>query len=363
MVYKISDRAIITQENGKTVLIAKQAIYEENLEVADTLGSLNSNYFDIYFADKYQGKVSGYVQGGISIPPYSNLNTIDKFSLTSNANATDVGNLTLGKTRSSAQKSPADGFNSGGVTGPGVNSPHITTIEKYSFSSDGNATSVGNLSNARSAVVGHSSATDGYSGAGYPGWGTTPTTNVIDKFPFAISSGTAVRVGYLTEQVALASGQQSDTHGYYSGGDNQFGANRNDIQKFPFVSDGNTTDVGDLTTAGYPAGAGHSSSDNGYRTGGFINPSPTFNRDTVDYWPFASDTNAVDLGDLSQERVQHAGVSSTTTGYVAGGYRGPAPQPNVGVTVIEAFPFAGTFSTSDTADLTQARAYGTGNQT
>ena len=133
MVYKISDKAIITQENGKNVLIAKQAIYEENLEVADTLGSLNSNYFDIYFADKYQGKVSGYVQGGISIPPYSNLNTIDKFSLTSNANATDVGNLTLGKTRSSAQKSPADGFNSGGVTGPGVNSPHITTIEKYSF--------------------------------------------------------------------------------------------------------------------------------------------------------------------------------------------------------------------------------------
>ena len=45
-----------------------------------------------------QGTTSGYVSGGF--PPYSDV--IDKFSFTSDANATDVGNLTVAESFPSA---------------------------------------------------------------------------------------------------------------------------------------------------------------------------------------------------------------------------------------------------------------------
>ena len=82
--------------------------------------------------------------------------------------------------------------------------------------------------------------------------------STIYKFPF-VSGGNASTVGDLIEIRAYGAGQSSTTHGYTSGA----GANgtglptspqppyvvywRNTIDKFPFASDDNATDVGDLT--------------------------------------------------------------------------------------------------------------------
>ena len=48
-----------------------------------------------------------------------------------------------------------------------------------------------------------------------------------------------------------ASGQSSRTHGYTSGGADATPAPSNVIDKFPFSSDDNATDVGDLTVSRY----------------------------------------------------------------------------------------------------------------
>ena len=113
-------------------------------------------------------------------------------------------------------------------------------IDKFAFASDGNATAVGNLTQARSQVAGQSSSASGYASGGHP------TTNTIDKFSFS-SDGNATDVGDLTETRGGTAGQSSTASGYTSGGRNP-GVSpdyRDTIDKFPFASDGNATDVGD----------------------------------------------------------------------------------------------------------------------
>ena len=75
-------------------------------------------------------------------------------------------------------------------------------------------------------------------------------TNVIDKFPFT-SDANATDVGDLIITLRSASGQSSNVSGYTSGGGTTGATLQNIIQKFPFSSDTNATDVGDLTAINY----------------------------------------------------------------------------------------------------------------
>ena len=188
------------------------------------------------------------------------------------------------------------GYTSGGQPGTDV-------IDKFPFSSDSNATDVGNLTQARYGAAGHSSDVSGYTSGGYA-FSLYDVTNVIDKFPFS-SDANATDVGDLIEEIYYPTGQSSDTSGYRSGGyddNNPVSAYRDTIDKFPFASDGNATDVGDLTLTKREA-AGQSSTASGYTSGGRT-PS---NVDTIDKFPFASDSNATDVGNLTQARSACAG--------------------------------------------------------
>jgi len=83
--------------------------------------------------------------------------------------------LTVGRGGNFGQSSTTHGYTSGGYSAAGNDNP----IDKFSFTSDGNATDVGDLSVARQTGAGSSSTTHGYSAGGY---GPSPS-NVIDKFP------------------------------------------------------------------------------------------------------------------------------------------------------------------------------------
>ena len=183
----------------------------------------------------------GYASGGAGPS-----NVIDKFPFTSDANATDVGDLTLGRYGPSGQSSTTSGYTSGGSTSP--TNAMTDTIDKFPFTSDANATDVGNLTVARRHGAGQSSTTHGYTSGG----GTAPPagpvsgilgSNVIDKFSFS-ADGNATDVGDLTVSRYGAAGQSSTTHGYSSGGTHN---PLSVIDKFPFSTDANATDVGDLT--------------------------------------------------------------------------------------------------------------------
>ena len=65
----------------------------------------------------FQGSTSGYTSGGQNPPspaPPAGVNTIDKFPLSSDANATDVGDLSQTRTQLSGQSSAENGYTSGG---------------------------------------------------------------------------------------------------------------------------------------------------------------------------------------------------------------------------------------------------------
>ena len=107
-------------------------------------------------------------------------------------------------------------------------------------------------------------------------------------------------------------------------------------------------------TQGRYYAAGQSSTVSGYSSGGI--GSTTVN--TIDKFPFATDANATDVGDLSVARFFAAGQSSTVSGYASSGNPGAPSQSNV----IDKFPFATDANATDVGDLTQARRNGAAGQ-
>ena len=295
-----------------------------------------------------QGEVSGYTSGGF-IPPATRSDIIDKYPFSSDTNATDIGNLFQGRNDSAGQSSLVSGYTSGGFAPPvGL----LDTIDKFSFAVDGNATDVGNLTLFRNQPAGQSSDVSGYNSGGYGG---TPNAlrDVIDKFPFATDTN-ASDVGDLSVTRNGGGGQSSTVNGYTSGGGTP--SDSNVIDKFPFATDTNATDVGNLTQV-RRRGTGQSSSTSGYTSGGL---QPGGRSDVIDKFPFASDTNATDVGDLTVNRSTLAGQSSITHGYNSGG-ESPVAPPGI-KDIIDKFPFASDADATDVGNLSAARQAGAGQQ-
>jgi len=292
----------------------------------------------------FQGSNFGYTAGGYTGAAASNV--IQKFSFTSDGNATDVGDL-LGSTynTSSLANSPTYGYLAGGYDDPLGPVGGLNVIQKFSFSVDGNSTDVGDLSTTRFWQAGQSSGEYGYSSGGRGG-SPTADTNTIEKYSMTVDEN-ATDVGDLTVTRRDLTGQSSSSNGYSSGG----AGTSNVIDKFPFATDTNATDVGDLTTAKESL-AGQSSSTHGYTSGG--NAPPLSN--VIDKFPFAADANATDVGDLLVSVNFLTGVSSTASGYNAGG-TAPAYQ-----NVIQKFPFSSDTNSTDVGDLTSTMARFGGTQ-
>ena len=114
----------------------------------------------------------------------------------------------------------------------------------------------------------------------------------------------------------------------------------NTIEKVPVASDGNMTDVGDLAGSGAIGFEnGNSSSTDGFASGG-RSDAPTYQIGggitQIDKFPFATDTNATDVGDLQKSRGGAAVNNGPTHGYQSGGASGPAAVEGT----ISKFPYA-----------------------
>jgi len=229
----------------------------------------------VYYGAGTSSKTHGYNMGGL---PNQQL-VIQKFPFAADENSTDVGDLTSNTSYSEDCAAPAQGHGySCGGHDPSV--PNKTAIEKFSFTSDGNATNIGDISPRTFGGSGQSSTTHGYVSGGSP-----PDKNVIEKFPFA-ADGNATDVGDLTVARGQGSGQSSSASGYMAGGTS------NVIDKFSFTSDGNATDVGDLSVARTHC-VGASSTTDGYSSNSW--PANTI----IDKFSFTSDGNGTNIGSLT----------------------------------------------------------------
>ena len=147
---------------------------------------------------------------------------------------------------------------------------------------------------------------------------------------------------------------QGSTSGYTSGGDTDdiFNYDKKTIDKFSFASNNNAVAVGDLSI-GRDHVSGQSSTTHGYSSGGYAPPLGTFWSNIIDKFPFTSDTNAVDVGDLATAVQGSQGNTSTTHGYVAGGRSSPSP----GITTIQKFPFASDTNASNISNYLSVGRY------
>jgi len=141
------------------------------------------------------------------------------------------------------------------------------------------------------------------------------------------------------------------TYGYLMGGGVNVPsiASYDQIEKIPYASDGNSTCIGNLAISSW-RNVGLSSTENGYSAGfGCVVPfgTPFDNGNNVFKFPFASEGTATDTLDLSQGTAEGSGVSSSTDGYVAAGRivcSFPTPSGTVyeerATSKVDKFPFA-----------------------
>jgi hypothetical protein len=288
------------------------------------------------FGGQGGGTVSGFHAGG------NLLSVIQKYSFTSDGNAVSHGNISSnggGTYMPGSASSATHGYNISGVQAP--SNAQTTKIEKYAFASAGGSSAPAGLvvSQASQDQSGHSSSTHGYRAGGIAP-APVGTVNILDKFSFS-SDGAAVDHGDLTRASYDHAGMSSFTHGYCAGGTPS--SNNLIIDKFSFASASNATDHGDLLSTFHSRRGGHSSNEYGFISGG----DPSTN--TVETFSFASNSVATDHCNLSVARVAHGATSSVTHGYASGG----APRDVNTGSVIDKFAFVSPSATaSDVGDLT-----------
>ena len=305
----------------------------------------------------FQGRISGYCVGGEGDTAPTNI--IDKFSYTSNVNATDVGDLIAGAMAAGSCGSSTNGYCMRNNVGPPRGTS--TFVEKWSFSSDGNAANVGTLPNNHwDGPSGHASETHGYGAGAYDLYADG---NAISKFAFA-NEATTSNVGNLLSghHGAGHAGCSSWDHGGFVFGGYLSGPadpNTNVIEKFLFVSDSNATDHADLT---FPMRDmnGQSGLTHGYSVFGYRSVSGPAVTD-IQKFPYASQTNSVDVADITFDyRALTSGTSSITDGYSAGG----SPLSPGKSNRISKNSHVSDGNEVDVADITVARSHfsGTGTQ-
>ena len=114
-----------------------------------------------------------------------------------------------------------------------------------------------------------------------------------------------------------------DQFGYCHGGTDEpnLSVYTDTIDKFSFAADSDATDVGNLTEP-MNACSGQSSETHGYRSGGGTNYPSVIGSNVIDKFAFGSSSNSTDVGDMSWQIGHTAGVSSLTDGYICGGDNG-----------------------------------------
>ena len=294
----------------------------------------------------FQGEIAGISAGG-----WGGIHTdhIEKFSFLSDANSVEIGNLSEGKYQSSSTVSSTHSYVQGGGR-PG--SPiGLDTVEKFAFETNSGSAIVSTLPAIRRQPIGVTSSTHGYACGG----DEPPVTKNISKYAFS-NDASLGNVGNLSETRSIGAGCNSTTHGYTAGGyyHDNVSYPYVIIDRSAFATDGTAVHVGDLNISRYGPGAA-SSTTHGYVAGGYVSgPGNNVNTDKIDRFAFASSVTAQEVGSLVQPFSHGSqGSSSNTHGYIGGS----TASPN-----IQKYTYSSSSTSSDVAEQTIGRSHTAGSQ-
>ena len=288
------------------------------------------------------GTVKGWQMGAAQA---GTTNVIQSYSFTANGNATDVADLSNSTTQGTGNSSTTHGYKTGHPA---------NVIDKFAFVSTSNATNVGSLPVARGAgACSVGSKTDGYITGGHSS-ATRVTT--ISKMIYA-SDGVATDVGNLLVRVYHQAGGASATHGYNGGGQDA-PAFYDKIEKFAFASENITTKIGTLSVGVIGYTTGQSSNTAFYTTMGYKTAPSSNSSNHINKNLFSSDSNSVDVGDITVARTKGSSSSSSTHGYNANGNSSAGVSTNI----IDKFSFADESVAADVGDMITSVSAGAGAQ-
>lgn len=216
---------------------------------ASAYGALSQ---DRFAAAGASSEFNGYVAGGtLAASPLTASVVIDRFPFATNVNATNIGSLVETKRYAGGHTSPTHGYISGGWRNPPAPTYFTTSVRRFSFATNQNASVVLDLATGVSGCVGHSSETDGYTSGGFRISTPPPpvaSTTDVQKFPFATNvNATASTI--FNPGLYYSAGSSSLTNGYISGGVDTAGANSTSRQKFPFATNTAASTLPNLATS------------------------------------------------------------------------------------------------------------------
>jgi len=212
-----------------------------------------------------------------------------------------------------------------------------STINSINFVNDEGGTDVGNLPDNASHYnsAGGRSITTGYIFSGNvnfnDGNGTQQRNPKIAKFPFANPNGGSHLTNELTTGRSNTMGASNKIGAYVMGG--VAPAVVKTITKCTFATDAVAV-KGDLFTTN-SWGSGTSSETHGYTMCGLSTTSGSSKHKNIEKFAFATDGDAVDVGDLIETRYSSTATMSTTHSYCNSGYVSGGPTR-----AIERFAFA-----------------------
>lgn len=325
--------------------------------------------FKNYQIEIYDDRTDHFEMYGVGAPNQNNLDGGLKITkISGSPPPTDSASFYANRIYNHTYQGSVAGFSYGGYNGPS-SIPANNDIRRFVFAQDSDAVIIPDTEaiRSRAQATGVSSETHGHNIGGVVGSLSSPGNRSRGMYKFAFSSGTNVQgfpifasSGSPSER-SYGGAHSSPSYGYVSGGSGPT-AYYNTIQYFPFAMETNSMSTLGNLTATEPLSASSqtnfhascSSLEHGYVAGGFWpgagNPDPATNvLNGITRFPFNTNTNSQNLGDLTARKFRCSGTSSDTHGYVHGGEC--PPLSIFGLNVIERFPFSSTSSGSDVGDL------------
>ena len=293
------------------------------------------------FSPNLDGGVRGFAAGGTT-PGYTA--TIDFYTIPTQGNASDFGDLTLARGNGMAGfASRTRGVAAGGFD-PTANYKRIDFI---TMSSTGDATNFGSLTSNREGSMGLSNETRGIAAAGW----SRPNSNNIQAIDFVTiaSTGDSVNFGDLITRTNYGGGAASPTRGLLIAGNIPApGDMYNRIEFITIATQGDAQEFGELKQAHQYTVHGASNSTRALAWGG-AGPDTDTATNIIEFITIATKGNGINFGDMTRA-VKGAGASASSTRSVClgGNYEN----------IIEYVEIATQGNAVDFGDATAGRNYG-----
>ena len=225
--------------------------------------------------------------------------------------------------------------------------PSRTNVDRYSVTSPGNASDVGEAS-PRASSSGSQNVTGILDTTNCFILGGRPANNTVDKFAHSTSISVSDH-GEMNTAVRNMGAGQSKTECFAMGGDTGAPALTHEIQKFAFAAPLSAADTSSELSAARDQFGGNSDLSGGYiYAAGGLEGSAV---DTIERFPTSSPYPVADYGELSMVKRAHSSCDSPTHGYTMGVHAAPGTNTDR----IDRFPFSSPVSTDDVGNLATHR--------